>query len=170
MYYTERCIYGIFSVLNDFSFNQYFFGFVIFLGCVIFLSLEDSLGNLLDYDDQEEDSSEDNTVNVKTTVTVVESCGSNSGNGGSSVSMSVSESGNEGNEQGEQTQQHVFLFGAMDKDMVTCFSLPMSFTCGKYRIHIGRLLYYNLHGIMFTLAWCGIDSTIGKARYIQLSH
>ena len=135
---------------------------------MIFLSLEDSLGNLLDYDDQEEDSSEDNTVNVKTTVTVVESCGSNSGNGGSTES--VSESGNEGNEQEEQTQQHVFLFGAMDKDMVTCFSLPMSFTCGKYRIHIGRLLYYNLHGIMFTLAWCGIDSTIGKARYIQLSH
>lgn len=123
--HAERFVYGIFSVVNDFSINQYFFGFITFLGSVIFLSLEDSLGNLLKYDEGDDDVADETSPQA-------------------------------------QHAHPVLLFGVLDKDMVTCFSLPMTVTVGKYRIHFARLLYYNLHGVLFTLAWCGIDSTIGR--------
>mmetsp|Transcript_7680 Transcript_7680/g.12956 ORF Transcript_7680/g.12956 Transcript_7680/m.12956 type:complete len:540 (+) Transcript_7680:137-1756(+) len=134
----ERCFYGIFSVLNDFSFNQYFFGFIIFLSCVLFLCMEDSLGFLLHYDDLESGKKHGE----------VQGENAGEGSGGDLESDALK-------------QQHVYLFGAMDHELLTCFSIPMSFVCGKYRVHVGRLLYYNLHGALFTLAWCGVDSTIG---------
>jgi hypothetical protein len=137
---VERSVYGMFSVLNDFAYNQYFAGFMIFLGCVMFLILEDSLGSLLAYDEEkageEEGQDED-------------------GKGGEHA---------DGNSEHGTVLDHraVFLFGAIDHDMLTCFKLPMTLTCGRRKIHFARLLYYNLHGVLFTLAWCGMDSTLGN--------
>lgn len=133
----ERSVYGTFAVLNDFSYNQYLFGLVLFLACVAFLSLEDSLGSLLAYSDNEEDNGDDDD-------------GDNKSAGRSSERST-----------GSEVERPVFLFGAIDYDMLTLFSLPMSLTVGVYRIHVVRLLYYNLHGVLFTFAWCGLDSTIG---------
>lgn len=62
----------------------------------------------------------------------------------------------------EKPVTSVFLFGLIDHDMLTCCKVPMTLTCGGYKVHFARLLYYNIHGVLFALAWCGLDSTLGK--------
>ena len=144
LFCSERSLYGYFSVLNDFAWNQYFGGFALFLGCVIFLSLEDSLGTLLAYDEE----------------------GSGGGGGGEGGEGGEEDRREDNDADDDEEEAHtltsLFLFGLIDHDMLTCCKLPMTLTCGRYKLHFTRLLYYNLHGVLFTLAWCGMDSTMGK--------
>lgn len=146
--FLERSLYGYFSVLNDFAYNQYFSGFMLFLGCVVFLSLEDSLGTLLAYEEEERGEEE----------------------GGGETEDHENDKDEDKDDDDEKKEQttvtSVFLFGLIDHDMLTCCKLPMTLTCGRYKIHFARLLYYNIHGVLFTLAWCGMDSTIGKCLFI----
>lgn len=109
----------------------------------MFLSLEDSLGTLLAYEEDEDKGEDEEKKGGKGEINE-EVNGEDVDNIENSAAVST-----------------VFLFGLIDHDMLTCCKLPMTLTCGKYKIHFARLLYYNIHGVLFTLAWCGMDSTLG---------
>ena len=133
----EHSIYGFFSIANDYAFDQNAFGFILFLSCTIFLNMEDSLGNLLSYEEEEEEEENDKDGST----------------------MTASKEASDDDTLPPPTP--VFLFGIIDEEILTCFKFPMTLTCGRCSIHFVRLLYYNLHGLLFTIAWCGLDSTLG---------